>query len=110
MSTDDHEGLREPTEKVSFTVSVPQLLRHLTEDQSEVAVELDGQADVSGALEGFLTLYPGCRERLFDEDGILRKHVNVFVDDEDARFLEQGFESPLPTGSSISILPAVSGG
>jgi molybdopterin synthase sulfur carrier subunit len=60
-------------------------------------------------LEDLERQHPGIRERLCDADGTIRRFVNVFVGDEDIRFL-QGLETPLPDGESVSIVPAVAGG
>ena len=52
---------------------------------------------------------PGFKERLIDENGALRRFVNVFVSDDDVRFLD-GMETPVPDGAEVSIIPAVAGG
>ena len=88
------------------TVRIPTQLRPLTNAASEVTVE--GET-VGEALKALDAAYPGFGERLFDGDGRLRRFVNVFLADEDVRFL-QGLETPLPQGSTISIIPAVAGG
>ena len=67
-------------------------------------------ATVGDALAALAARWPGVRDRMMDEQGTLRPHVNVFVGDENVRFLG-GLAAPLPTGAStITILPAVSGG
>ena len=53
--------------------------------------------------------HPGFGERLFDESGALRKFVNVFVADDDVRYL-QGLDTPVPANETVSIIPAVAGG
>ena len=55
------------------------------------------------------TVHPGFSERLFDEGGQLRRFVNVFVADEDIRFLD-GVDTPVTEGQTVSIVPAVAGG
>jgi len=55
------------------------------------------------------TAHPGFKDRLFDESGSLRRFVNVFVADEDVRFL-QGLATPVAEGTTVSIVPAVAGG
>jgi molybdopterin synthase sulfur carrier subunit len=62
--------------------------------------------DVIGSLEA---AHPGMRERLLDEGGGLRRFVNVFVADEDVRFLD-GLETDVVAGQTVSIVPAVAGG
>ena len=53
--------------------------------------------------------HPGFRERLFDDGGALRKFVNVFVADDDVRYLD-GVDTKVPDGETVSIIPAVAGG
>lgn len=91
---------------MSVTVRVPTTLRTLTAGESEVAVEGGTLAEVIVALEA---LHPGFRERLLDDDGQLRRFVNVFVADDDVRFLD-GLDTPVPAGETVSIIPAVAGG
>ncbi len=88
------------------TVRVPTQLRTLSGGASEVAVEGDTVGEVLAALE---TSHPGFRARLFDDDGQLRRFVNVFVADEDVRFMN-GLDTKVDTGSTVSIIPAVAGG
>jgi len=88
------------------TVRIPTQLRTLSGGAAEVKV--DG-ATVADVLKGLDTAHSGFAERLFDESGGLRRFVNVFVDDEDIRFL-QGVETPLADGTVVSIVPAVAGG
>ena len=88
------------------TVRIPTQLRSLTNAAGEVTVDGGTVGEALKALDG---AYPGFGERLFDEQGRLRRFVNVFLADEDVRFL-QGLDTPLPQGSTISIIPAVAGG
>jgi molybdopterin converting factor small subunit len=53
--------------------------------------------------------HPGFKDRLFDDNGGLRRFVNLFVADDDVRYL-QGLETPVPAGETVSIIPAVAGG
>jgi molybdopterin converting factor small subunit len=87
-------------------VRVPTQLRTLTDGASEV--EADG-ATVGEILQALDAAHPGFAERLFDETGKLRRFVNVFVAEEDVRFL-QGVDSPVAEGQTVSIVPAVAGG
>ena len=91
---------------MSVTVRVPTTLRTLTAGASEVQVEGATVADVFAALEA---KHPGFRDRLLDDDGKLRRFVNVFVSDDDIRFLN-GLDTPVPEGETVSIVPAVAGG
>ena len=60
-------------------------------------------------IESLESAYPGIRTRLLDDDGRLRRFVNVYVGDEDVRFAE-GLATPTPAGTSVSVIPAVAGG
>ena len=85
---------------------IPTQLRNLSGNASEVTV--DG-ATVADVLKGLDAQHPGFGERLFDEQGALRRFVNVFVADEDIRFL-QNLETPVEDATVVSIVPAVAGG
>ena len=91
---------------MSVTVRVPTTLRTLTGGESEVAVAGNTVGEVLSALE---TAHPGFRERILDENGKLRRFVNVFVAEEDIRFLD-GLKTELKGGELISIVPAIAGG
>jgi len=91
---------------MSTTVRVPSQLRELTSGAAEVAVS---GATVREALVDLDAHHPGFNERLFDGDGKLRRFVNVFVGDEDLRFLD-GLDTQLAEGTTISIVPAIAGG
>jgi molybdopterin converting factor small subunit len=91
---------------MSVTVRVPTILRPLTGGAAEVAAEGATLADVLDALEAD---HAGIRARVLDEDGKLRRFVNVYVNDDDVRFSD-GLATPTPDGASISIIPAVAGG
>ena len=91
---------------MSVTVRVPTQLRTLTNGAGEVTVEGDSVGKVLQALD---SSYPGFAGRLFDDSGGLRRFVNVFLADEDVRFLK-GLDTPGPDGQTLSIIPAVAGG
>ncbi|MGH9088678.1 MAG: ubiquitin-like small modifier protein 1 [Acidimicrobiales bacterium] len=91
---------------MSVSVRVPTQLRSLTGGAGEVQVE---GATVGEALKALDTAHPGFAERLFDQAGELRRFVNVFVADEDVRFLE-GLATPVADGQVVSVVPAVAGG
>jgi molybdopterin synthase sulfur carrier subunit len=91
---------------MAVTVRIPTQLRELSGGASEVTAEGGSLATVLAALE---TAHPGFRERLFDDRGDLRRFVNVFVDDEDIRFLD-GVNTDVADGAPVSIVPAVAGG
>ena len=94
------------TQPVSVQVRIPTQLRTLSGGASEVAVDGTTVAEVLKALDA---AHPGFSDRLFNEDGKLRRFVNVFVADEDIRFL-QGLDTPVTAGATVSIIPAVAGG
>lgn len=91
---------------MSVTVRIPTQLRTLTGGAGEVSV--DGST-VGDALKALDAAHAGFGERIFDEQGKLRRFVNVFLADEDVRFL-QGLDTPLADGQTLSIIPAVAGG
>ena len=88
------------------TVRIPTALRTLTGGAGEVAVEGSTVGEVLKALD---SEYRGLADRLFDDGGKLRRFVNVFVADEDIRFLD-GLGTPVAEGQTVSIIPAVAGG
>jgi molybdopterin synthase sulfur carrier subunit len=87
-------------------VRIPTQLRPLSAGAAEVAVDADTVGGVLKALDG---QHPGFADRLFDERGKLRRFVNVFVAEEDIRFLG-GLDTPVAAGQVVSIVPAVAGG
>ena len=91
---------------MSVTVRIPTQLRELSGGNAEITAEGGTLATVLAGLE---TAHPGFRERLFDDQGELRRFVNVFVDDEDIRFLD-GVNTDVKDGATVSIVPAVAGG
>jgi len=91
---------------MSVTVRIPTQLRELSGGNAEITAEGGSLATV---LDGLERAYPGFRERLFDDQGELRRFVNVFVDDEDIRFLD-GVNTDVKDGATVSIVPAVAGG
>ena len=91
-----------------ITVRLASYLRPLAGDHSTVV--LDGSfATVADVLAALWARHPGVRFRVVDETGQLRQHVNVFVGQDNVR-QTSGFETPVPDGAEVSILPAVSGG
>lgn len=91
---------------MSVTVRIPTQLRTLTGGAGEVSVEASTVGDALKALD---VSHPGFGERIFDEDGKLRRFVNVFLADEDVRFLS-GLDTSVTDGQTLSIVPAVAGG
>ena len=91
---------------MAVTVRIPTILRTYTGGSSEVTAEGGTLAEVLDDLE---SSYSGIRARVLDETGALRRFVNVYVGNDDVRFLD-GLATPTPDGSSISVIPAVAGG
>ncbi len=87
-------------------VRVPQPMRGLTGGAGEVQVAAGPLSAVIMELEAH---HPGMRERLCDESGELRRFVNIFINGEDARFLD-GLATPVKDGDEVSIIPAMAGG
>lgn len=92
---------------MSVTVRIPTILRNLTGGGAEV--EVTGAATLAELLDTLEADHPGIRGRVLDDDGKLRRFVNVYVGDEDVRFAS-GLRTPTPDGTSVSIIPAVAGG
>ncbi len=91
---------------MAVTVRIPTTLRPLSGGASTVQVEGATLTEVIANLE---VAHPGFSDRLLDESGAMRKFVNLFVADDDVRYLD-GLNTPTPAGSTISIIPAVAGG
>jgi molybdopterin synthase sulfur carrier subunit len=90
---------------MSIEVRIPTILRPYTKDQK--TVEAAG-ANLSALISDLDSQYVGLGERLL-ENGALRRFINIYINDEDVRFLG-GLEAPLKDGDSVTILPAVAGG
>ncbi len=91
---------------MSVIVRVPTALRAFTGGEAEVAVEA---GTVGQALDSLDQAHPGFKARLMDDDGGLRRFVNVYLADDDVRFM-QGLDTPVGDGQTLSIIPAVAGG
>ena len=87
-------------------VRIPTPLRPLTKNQGEVDVAAGSITDLVNSLE---SSYPGIKARLCDDSGELRRFVNIYVNEEDIRFLN-GKDTALKTGDEVSIVPAIAGG
>ena len=91
---------------MAVKVRIPTPLQKLTNNQGEVQCDAKTIDEMLAALE---KSHPGIKERLCDEKGILRRFVNIYVNEEDIRFL-QGQETALKDNDDISIIPAIAGG
>jgi sulfur-carrier protein len=87
-------------------VRIPTPLRPLTKGQGEVEAQA---SDIANMIETLNQSHPGLKDRLCDESGELRRFVNIYVNEEDIRFL-QGKETSLKDGDEVSIVPAIAGG
>ena len=88
------------------TINIPTPLRKLTSNQAEVELEA---AYVGELVERLEQAYAGIKEKLTDESGDIRRYVNIYINDEDIRFLD-GKETARNDGDVISIVPAIAGG
>ena len=91
---------------MAITVRIPTPLQRITKDQEEVSAEGNTVEELIANLE---IRYPGLKERLCDEQGKLRRFINVYVNEEDIRFLK-GDQTSLKDGDEVSIIPAIAGG
>jgi|TARA_B100001971_G_scaffold169849_1_gene161756 molybdopterin synthase sulfur carrier subunit len=87
-------------------IRIPTPLRKLTHDEEVVETSAETIGDAINDLE---SRYPGLQERLLDEEGQVRRFVNVYVNEEDIRFLQEK-ETLLKDGDEVSIIPAIAGG
>ena len=87
-------------------IRIPMPLRKLTNDTDVVSTDAASLADAVERLEAD---YPGIKERIVDETGEIRRFVNIYVNGEDVRFLDN-LKTPLKPSDEVSIVPAVAGG
>jgi MoaD family protein len=92
--------------KVAIEVRIPTVFRKLTGNTGTVELQPGTIADVIDQLEA---KFPGMKEQLMTEDGQLHRFINVYVNDEDARYLEQ-LDTKVSDGDTVSLLPSVAGG
>jgi len=91
---------------MAVSVRIPTPLRPLTRNQAEVSAS---GTTVREVIEDLERNYPGIKERLCDEEGNLRRFVNLYLNDEDVRFL-QDLQTEVKEGDGLSIVPAIAGG
>lgn len=89
-----------------ITVRVPTLLQKFTQNQAEVKANA---ANINALIDDLEKNFPGIKERICDETGKIRRFINIYVNGEDVRFLQQD-ETPLKDGDEVSIIPAIAGG
>ena len=91
---------------MSVVIRIPTPLRAITNGQGEFRIDA---ANVQEALDRLDQDYSGIKSRLCEEDGTVRRFINVYVNEEDIRFM-QGLHTPLKAGDEVSIVPAMAGG
>ena len=91
---------------MSISVRVPTILRTYTGGESEVSAS---GATLAEVLDDLDASYAGIKGRILDDNGNLRRFVNVYVGNDDVRFLDN-LDTPTPAGTQISVIPAVAGG
>lgn len=91
---------------MAVKVRIPAPLQKLTKDKE--VVECEGR-DIKDLVENLEKKYPGIKTRLSDENGKIRRFINIYVNDEDIRFLKMD-STPLKDGDEVSIIPAIAGG
>lgn len=91
---------------MAVKVRIPTPLRKLTNNEDLVEIE---PGTIGSAITELQSRYPGIQERLVDEEGNVRRFVNVYVNEEDIRFLQHK-DTPLKDGDEVSIIPAIAGG
>ena len=91
---------------MSITVRIPTPLQKLSKNNAEVTASGGNIKELINDLE---RNFPGFKERIFDEKGILRRFINIYVNEEDIRFLQQE-QTLLKDGDEVSIIPAIAGG
>lgn len=92
---------------MTVTVRIPTPLRKFTAGQE--VVQTEGAATVGDVLTRLSEAHPGLKSRLYDQRGKVRGFINIFVRDEDIRFLDR-LETPVSEGDEVSIVPAIAGG
>jgi len=87
-------------------VRVPTPLQKLTKDQAEVQA---AGGNIKELIDGLENSFPGIKERICDENGKIRRFINIYVNEEDIRFLDRD-QTKLKDGDEVSIIPAIAGG
>jgi molybdopterin converting factor small subunit len=90
------------------TFHIPGPLRSFAGGDAQVEIK-SSPATLRDALDALWIICPGIRDRVLTEQGEIREHINVFVGNEDVRYTG-GLATPIPVGSNISVVPAISGG
>ena len=91
---------------MAVTIAIPTALRQYVGNHATISVEPGTAGDILAQL---VELHPELGKQLYSEQGQLRSFVNIYVGDEDIRYL-QGVATPVPNGETVSIIPAIAGG
>ena len=91
---------------MSITVRIPTPLQKITQNKSEVKCQ---GSNIKELIDDLEQNFPGIKERLCDEKGNVRRFINIYVNEEDVRFLKQD-QTSLKDGDEVSIIPAIAGG
>lgn len=91
---------------MGVTVRIPTPLQKLTNNQSEITAE---GATIKEMFDNVEKNYPGIKERLYSEEGELRRFINIYINEEDIRFLDSD-NTKVKDGDVISVIPAIAGG
>ena len=92
---------------MAVKVRIPTPLRKITKDQE--VVEIDSCTNIGQMIDSLEKQFPGIRERLCDDKGEVRRFINVYLNDEDIRFLKNR-DTSVKAGDEVSIVPAIAGG
>ena len=106
-SGEEREAKESTVMQVAFHIPGP--LREFTSRHNNVHIDVPDGATVLDALHALFSVYPGLRDRVVTEAGEVRRHVNIFVANENVRFMN-GLATALPPEAEVSIVPAISGG
>jgi sulfur-carrier protein len=94
---------------MKVTFHIPAALREFTEKEGTVQVEVEAGVSLLEALQALFAAYPGLRDRVLTETGETRRHVNIFLANENVRYTG-GLATTIVPGVDVSIVPAISGG
>lgn len=92
---------------MSVTILIPAPLRSYTDNLE--SVEIEGR-NIGEVMSNLITRYSDLKRHLYTDAGQIRNFVNVYLNDEDIRHLEQGQDTPIPDKATISIVPSIAGG
>ncbi len=90
-----------------MTINIPTPLRSYTAGEASIPVDA---STVTAALEALVTAHPGLRANLFSTDGKLRSFVNVYLNEDDIRYLPEKEATPVSATDELTIIPSIAGG